>query len=219
LRPAFAFVAGDEIMARYSILLAAAAFVATSALGAAQDQAGARVVSVAHQLAVCSLRANPVAADAFVSHGTPAADSAGFGQLLDDRCLPRDGYPPLDPRLVRGALYEAMYDRDYASGGPIDFANAPAPTVPGDGVNPSLDAALLQFGACVVRAAPADARALLASQQGSSGEAASIAALNPHLSPCMVRGLTITFSAPMLRGVLAEAMYKLSRGAPAMAAR
>jgi hypothetical protein len=206
-------------MARYPLLLAAAAFVAASAPAAAQDQGGARAVSVAHRLATCSLRANPVAADAFVSHGTPAADSAGFGQLLDDRCLPRDGYPPLDPRLVRGALYEAMYDRDYASGGPADFTGAPAPTVPGDGVNPSLDAALLQFGACVVRAAPADTRGLLASRPGSGGEGTSIAALNPHLSPCMVRGLTVTFSAPILRGVLAEAIYKLSRGAPAMAAR
>jgi hypothetical protein len=79
-------------------------------------------------------------------------------------------------------------------------------------VNPPLDAALVRFGECVARAAPADTHRLITAAPGSSEESAAIGVLSPRLSPCMQQGLRVTFSAPMLRGVVAEALYKLSRG-------
>jgi len=52
-------------------------------------------------------------------------------------------------------------------------------------VNPPLDAALVRFGECVARAAPADAHRLITAAPGSSEESAAIGALSPRLSPCM----------------------------------
>lgn len=204
-------------MARSSLIpLATIVFALTGAPAAAQQQPSAESVRAAHVLAACGVRNKASLAESYAAQPGPAADNA-YDRLLDG-CL-RNGAPPLDPRLVRGSIYEAMYERDFASGGARTFDSVPPLAMPTQGTNPAFEGALLRFGECVVRAAPADARALLASEPGGGDETSAIAALNPRLSPCMTSGLTVTFSAPVLRGVIAEALYKLSRGVPAMAAR
>ena len=198
-------------MSRRSLCLLAAVLAANPV--AAQPDAG--TVRITHRLATCLVRTQENRATAYVARGTPSADSPAYERFLDTRCLPAAGAPPLDPRLVRGAIYEAMYARDFPQGGPANFNGVPPLAPPDGGADPALDAALLRFGECVARAAPADSRALLAAAPGSPEENGSITMLTPRLSPCIQNGLTVTFSAPILRGVIAEALYKLSRAVPA----
>jgi len=204
-------------MTRCSFVLSVAALMALSAFpAAAQDR---ETVQVAHGLATCLVRGSLTIANAYIAHGTPTMDSSAYDRMLDAACLPQQGYPPLSPRLVRGAIYEALYDRDSANGASATFENVPPLALPDGGADPALDGALLRFGECIARAVPVDSRALLATQPASAEENAAIGTLTPHLSPCMQNGLTISFSPSILRGVVAEALYKLSHGAPAVANR
>lgn len=198
----------------FLFVVALAAVAATPAAGQ-ESQAG----QVARRLAACLVRSRPAVAQAYVAHGTPAIENSLYDRMFNAGCLPNEGSPPLDPRLVRGLIYEALYDRDFARAAPATFENVPRLVPPDGGTDPALEAALLRFGECVARADPQASRNLLAARPASPGETAAIAALTPRLSPCMQGGLTITFSAPILRGVVAEALYKLSRAAPAAANR
>lgn len=205
-------------MNRSTIFLAAAGLLATSAPAIAQPLPDPEAVRLVRHLADCSIRASRPRVDNFISGGTPSPDSDKFLRLLDDGCLP-EGHPPVDARLVRGALFEALYNRDFPRATPADFAGRPALAAPEGGVNPPLDASLIRFGECIARAAPADAHRLVTAAPGGAEESSAIGALSPRLAPCMQQGLRVTFSAPMLRGVVAEALYKLSRGAARTAAR
>jgi len=199
-------------MSRHPLLLCIALALSGSP---AVAQPAADTVRITQNLATCLVRTRGRIAEAYVAGGTPDARSPDYQRLLETRCLPGAGAPPLDPRLVRGAIYEELYARDFANGGPTSFADVPPLALPNGGANPPLEGALLRFGECVVRADPGDSRALLSAAFQSPGERASIEALTPHLSPCMQDGLTVTFSAPILRGVVAEALYKLSRASAA----
>jgi hypothetical protein len=77
------------------------------------------------------------------------------------------------------------------------------------------------MGLCVVRAAPAETEALLATAHGSEQEAAAARAITPHISPCLAAGSTLRFNRPGLRALLALAAYRLVRhnAATAVAAR
>lgn len=73
-------------------------------------------------------------------------------------------------------------------------------------------------GVCMVRAAPAETEALLATAQGSADEAAALRAITPHLGPCLAAGATMRFNRPGLRALLALAAYRLVRHNQAAAA-
>lgn len=73
---------------------------------------------------------------------------------------------------------------------------------------------------CVVRAAPAETEALLATEHGSPAEAAALSAVAPHIGPCLAEGAAMRLNRPGLRAMLALAAYRLVRhnGAAATAA-
>lgn len=64
---------------------------------------------------------------------------------------------------------------------------------------------------CVVRAAPAETEALLATALGSGEEAAALGAITPHVSPCLASGAAMRFNRHGLRALLALAAYRLVR--------
>ena len=64
---------------------------------------------------------------------------------------------------------------------------------------------------CVVRAAPAETEALLATVHGSPEEAAALGAVAPHIGPCLAEGAAMRLNRPGLRAMLALAAYRLVR--------
>lgn len=74
---------------------------------------------------------------------------------------------------------------------------------------------------CVVRAAPADTEALLATEQGSPQELTALQAIAPRIGPCLAAGAAMRLNRPGVRAMLALAAYRLARhnaAAPAAAA-
>jgi hypothetical protein len=117
------------------------------------------------------------------------------------------------PEILRGALYKALYVRDFADRVPGLAATSPDFHVDTAGGRPE-DArdyvVMRQFAECVVRKDTAAARALVLAPTESSGEAAAFRDLQPDLSPCFVQGGSAQISKSAFTGLVAEALYRLS---------
>ena len=109
----------------------------------------------------------------------------------------------------------SRYAREFRANGPTDFS---AVTTTGyrelyaDGISGEARTALAleQFGECVARADAVGVQTFLRQGPGSSGERAAIQALVPRYAACIPRHETITFSLTVLKGALAEGIYRLS---------
>lgn len=144
-------------------------------------------------------------------------------ELLGD-CVDRG---PVDralamPWLVfRAAAFEALYAREFRSAAAVDFASAgavayPSVETPARNARPDTSGVsryplVMAIGDCTVRAAPAQTRALVLSEVGSEAESAAIQALIPSLSGCIPAGQQVEISRPILRGMVAEPLYRLTR--------
>lgn len=138
-------------------------------------------------------------------------------KLATGWCL-REGALSFRFQLLRGGLYEALYEQEFKRAGAA--ALTAAPPIDYTGGNPAplsnetaVAIALVQFADCVVRANPTASRALILSKVTSDEEKAAFASLTPHLGGCLVSGTQLKFSRPMLRGFVAEALYRLSAAA------
>lgn len=131
-----------------------------------------------------------------------------------DECL-SGGELSFGVPLFHGALFEAAYLRDFRFDAPD--------TVPADVdsgyqalyMSPYSSAArnaisLEQFGECVVRADTKGARALLLSDPSRPSEQQAFAQLAPSFGGCVVKGETIELSKVVVRGAVAEGLYRLS---------
>jgi len=138
-----------------------------------------------------------------------------LNRLAADDCL-GEGELRVPWLLMRTALFEALYVDQFGRGGPTDFKAVPSINhlagytgeIPGWAGNVI---ALARFGECLSRADPANARALLMNLPGSASENQSFAALTPRLGGCVLKGEKLTFSRSVIRGAVAEGMYRLSR--------
>ncbi|MDQ2877963.1 MAG: hypothetical protein M3R41_02645 [Pseudomonadota bacterium] len=116
--------------------------------------------------------------------------------------------------LMRAAFFEAAYIQQFRTG-PVELKDSPIVDYRAgysDSLNPYVanTIALAQFGDCVVRAGTSDARAMVLNLPGSYSENRAVAALIPKLAPCVPAGSKVEFSKPVLRGAIAEAIYRLS---------
>lgn len=120
------------------------------------------------------------------------------------------------PPLLRGALFHARYERQFARR-PVG-AFAPY-DVKASWHVPLEDqfAPYQAIGECAVRADPGSSRAVMDADIGSKAEDAAFAALVPALQKCMPQNGTYRFSRAVLEGLLAEALYNLSATAVAPA--
>lgn len=136
-------------------------------------------------------------------------------EATDDECL-SDGGLSFNPTLFAGALFEALYVRDFKFSAPAAFpATVTTPYVALYAAPYSATArqalALEQFGECVARAEPVEARKLLLAMPGTATEREQFALLTPRFGGCVVKGSTVAMSKSIIRGALAEGMYRLSR--------
>lgn len=142
----------------------------------------------------------------------------GFVSLYDtmgDICLGSDGELRFTEGLFRGGLFQALYARDFGTNGPTDFSGVTSSGYPQLYSSPLSDRAraalaLEQFGECVSRADANGVRDLLRQLPGSAGEREAITALRSHFAACIPQNETIQFSPSVLKGALAEGIYRLS---------
>lgn len=172
-----------------------------------------------HDFTICVLRRHRSDVERLI---TLEGDSPAYRQtgmlVVDNACVARGAQFRFSWPLLRAGLFEALYLRDFASGGALSFAGLPPLPYVGGGAWMNLqdrarNTAILQVAECVVRAAPDDARALLASAVASPEEAALFDRLEPRLAPCHAEGAPAGFRRPILRGLVAEALYRLSLAA------
>jgi hypothetical protein len=155
--------------------------------------------------------------------GSPASNGA-MAKISMDMCAPNrpgGGYElRFQANVMRAALYDSLYRMRYRTG-PVDISRVPKFDFASefDTREEPLSGASFYFrsiGDCVARAKPVLAHDLLMTRQGSKEEGAAIKAIVPSVAPCVPQGSTLRFSAPVLRGDIAEALYKLSEAARSM---
>lgn len=170
---------------------------------------------VTNLYAQCILRRHRSAAERFVSLPLDSPDLREAGMAVaQSECLPAE-QARFVSSLLRGAVFEALYLRDFrrssvgvlASAPPLTFASDPAT------LEPAKRAIFLgsRVAECTVRADPASARALILSPVASRTEARAFDAILPAVSGCLEAGAQLSFSRPMLRGLIAESLYRLTK--------
>lgn len=145
-----------------------------------------------------------------------------FRSLFDtigDLCL-SGGDLAFTEGLFRGGLFQALYARDVGADGPTDFSAVASSGYLDLYTQPlseqaRIALALEQFGECVSRADANGVRTLLRQLPGSAGEREAINALRPRFAACIPQNETIRFSPSVLKGALAEGIYRLSIAARA----
>jgi hypothetical protein len=151
--------------------------------------------------------------------GSPEARRLG-GRIATSDCL-SGGMLVFQSHLFRGALFEALYMADFRGRAAADFAAAPRIAYAVDSAPAStLQAGMLtlhEFADCVVRAAPAQARALILSDVTTREEVQAFRSLGATFNSCLVRGAEVRFSRPVLRGLIAESLYRLTAATAASA--
>jgi len=133
-----------------------------------------------------------------------------------DECLSSGGIR-FRSTTYRGALFQALYNRQYKSKAPLDFTAVKSGYRELYPEDPSAEArgsiALINFGECVTKADPYTVRDLMRSLTGAASEDEAFIRLGPKLNACMPQGNQLTFSKAILKGVLAESIYRLSLAA------
>jgi hypothetical protein len=161
----------------------------------------------------CMMRYRPAQMKQLVSMvpGTAAAQALA-DRVATNECLD-EGRLQFTEQLLRGAVFIAMYKRDFANSEPtlspvpIDFA-AEAKGAPEAIANSYIGSR--QFAECVVREAPVASRKATLSIVGSPEEAAVYNELKPALSKCITQGAQVEMTKSALSKLIAEVLYRLS---------
>jgi hypothetical protein len=147
-----------------------------------------------------------------------AASAKRMARSLPGCAAPR-GKSSAAPLLLRGAIFEALYRRDFAGAAlPPTFGSV---TRPRYGGKPSGDATLATmalgiFGLfdCIVRKNPRGVAEMLGHPPESEGEAAAFGRLGPAISECRPRGFRLQFTPSFARPYVSEILYTLIRLEP-----
>lgn len=155
--------------------------------------------------------------DAFLDAPSGSREAERLGRRLARSDCFHGGQLRFVDTLFAGAIYEALYDRDYASMPIPDLAGiriaSDTPVEAEEGNEQAvLFNALERFANCAVRVDAAGTRALLDSHVTEDDETEAFQALMPALNGCLT-GADLHFGRPMLRSILAEALYKLTEAA------
>lgn len=137
----------------------------------------------------------------------------------EDQCLSSGQLRFFDIHF-RGALFQALYASEFKNGGPTDFDTIKSSNYRAlypETLSPAARnaIALEQFGECVARADAGNVRKLLRSLAGSTQETALFGALSPRFGACVTTGEKLAFSKVILKGALAEGMYRISKAVEA----
>jgi hypothetical protein len=165
------------------------------------------------QFAECSLKSRRGSVMEYLKLFPGSRDAYKRMQSLAEYDCIGAGYISFTESLFRGAVYQFLYEDTYSHAPLSELDNLGSPDY-GFGGNPksrhdSHEIALRRYADCVARSDPEAAHALLVSTTGSEAEGPAFAALMPSLSNCLVKGDTLSFSKSVLRGTLAEVLYRI----------
>ena len=160
-----------------------------------------------NRYAECIVKTHTTAVRRALSETAPAAVTIALANLADRDCL-RDGELQMGTSLFRGALYRALYLRDFGT----DAALPPSDLALEPSSNP-----LLEFGNCVAAFDPAQTQAFVVSKPATTAETEAITKLGASFGRCVAPGNQAQFSRTVLQGALAEALYKRSAAIAARA--
>lgn len=152
-------------------------------------------------------------------------DDPRYHQLMEDMAIDEclsSGTLSFAMMSMRGSLYEALYEVNYARHGRIDFTGIAHPDYLAGYAQPlSAEAtaviAIARFGECVARTDSQSAVSLMTSPIGSAGEVRLMTALTPALSACIPAGQTLRLSRTVVRGAVAEGLVRMLQLADAAA--
>jgi hypothetical protein len=135
--------------------------------------------------------------------------------LADEDCF-SSGELTMPKELLRGAVLEAMYLREFARGPRADLKTAPTFNYAAPYSRPFSGEAqntigLAIMGDCVTRTAQDKAHELVTTIPGSPPEDRAIGAIAKYLPGCIPPMQTIRLSRSIIRGSVAEALLRLSR--------
>ena len=147
-------------------------------------------------------------------------------RIATPECMPRSFLRTqlrFDDKVFRDSLYSALYQREFGHSPPPDVRQAPALSLASefDGEAAAIPAALSferTVGDCVTRADPTSVHHLLTTRISSGAEREALNQVVPQLAGCLRAGQRVAFSRSVLRGLLAEALYKLRQSAAMPAA-
>jgi hypothetical protein len=221
--------------------LSVAGLVALPALASAQSQMGAtsetgtlitrRLAQVRgettlearktlREFATCAAAGHPGIVEAAIDD---AVDTKSYRRKLIDvsneDCF-SSGEMQMPAELLRGALFEAMYLREFGDAPNPDLTSAASYDYSAPYSKPLSEEAqntvgLAIVGDCVTRTASEKVHALLASVPGSPAEDRGFAEVAKILPGCVPPNKTFRFSRSVVRGSVAEALLRLSRSAQA----
>jgi len=135
-------------------------------------------------------------------------------RLSTSECL-SSGELRFKDSLFRGGIYDLLYKADFRDDGPLNFADTPKVdySIGDDRASNSTslhDVFIREVADCTVRSGPAEARALIMTKVTTKAENKAFSAVVPHMSGCLNKSVTFKFSKAILRGVVSEALYRLS---------
>lgn len=162
--------------------------------------------------ATCIVRSNLRGTKRYLQTVPGTTEATKTAVQLTDVCLARGSLNFHEP-LLRGSIYEALYRKEFGKEGPTDFSVLGpiyygVPT--GEDSKVQATVSLRHFADCVVRSDAWAAQALVLSPIGEEAETAAFSRVLPHLETCLSEGAELRFSKGMVRGLIAEAMYRLS---------
>lgn len=218
-------------MIRKGFTIALAAFVALAA-APAYGQSGSRLAPVpprtpsnystedgirllVSEFAECVISHDRKHVDSYLATPPDSAQSDRLWPTIAKSTCLSIGNLTLTDAGFRGAAYGRLYRSDFGKKGPTVFS-AVAPIDYGQGLDPGValnrtNIAARMFTDCVVRANPADSKALVLSRIASSDEASAFDRLQPASRNCLNQGISVTFSKAALRALVGEVLYRLSR--------
>lgn len=168
------------------------------------------------EFGICTVNRHPGQAEEVINEPVDAKDfNRKLSQIADEECF-SSGELQMPPELLRAAMFEAMYLREFTAG-PVDgLKSAPSFDYSQHYQRPLSDEAantigLAIVGDCVTRTAPSAARNLMTSMPGSPAEDLAIGVLSKQLPGCVPPNKTFRFSRSAIRGSVAEALLRLSR--------
>ncbi len=162
----------------------------------------------------CVIGVSPMRVTEYLDTFPASAEARNLVNILSrDECL-AGGELRFEEKLFRWATYDELYNVNFRKFEPskvtvvaeTDYA-ALAQGVSADRLQ---IIALWDLGECTVRAAPTEADALVKSAIASKAESAAMTAIVPFLGSCVAKDNKITFSKAVIRGLLAEALYKIA---------
>ncbi len=167
------------------------------------------------EFGMCTVQRRPARALAVIDLPVDTAEaSRAIRGLASEDCL-ADGELRMSQSLLRGAIFEALYLREFGRDAKFNLQKAPAFDYAAGYSRPLSPQAIQSVGLaivgdCVARTAHGAARELIASIPGSALEGSAIAVVARHLPGCVPPRQTFRFSRTIIRSSMAEALYRLS---------